>query len=353
MKLVRFSIDESAPLFGVVIDNVVLSFETLMKSAGRTHQELSSIESYLGNLPRSEDLAREIIDISDMTEIREKFHVDGVRLLAPLSGPPALIDFGLSPRHLKNSSLTIVKYTWGALAKALLTPLVKRKLRQIVTANEMLYYKCNHNAIIGDGDVVGWPRYTSYLDIEPELGIVAGTEEQPVAGYLIYNDVSARDVQLPEMFGTGPARSKDFDRSQGLGPFLVTPDEIPDPLALDVTAKIGERFVWNGSTSEYTNHPEEVVRHVRSIFTPLPGTIIGMGTIPDCTGLDNDEWLCPGDMIQITFTGLGTLRQQIPTAPVDLEPSRWKTRPELKAPLLGSVTLASANGPLAPHPKAA
>ena len=96
----------------------------------------------------------------------------------------------------------------------------------------MLYYKCNHNAVIGDNDTIHWPAYSSYLDIEPELAIVTGNEVMPIAGYTIFNDSSARDVQFWEMVGTGPARSKDFGHSKGLGPFIVTPDEIGDPLAL-------------------------------------------------------------------------------------------------------------------------
>ncbi len=193
----------------------------------------------------------------------------------------------------------------------------------------MPYYKCNHRALIGDDDTIGWPRYTSYLDVEPELGIVVGNAETAIAGYLIVNDASARDVQFPEMFGGGPARSKDFDRSNGIGPWLVTPDEIADPLALNVEVAVGERFVWRGFTGEYTRRPEEVVAFTRTVFTPAPGTILAMGTIPDCTGLDNNEWPCPDDVVSIAFTGLGTLRQRIPSPPRDLEPSRWRHRPEL------------------------
>ncbi len=344
MKLVRFQDRDSEPQFGVVIDNAVTSFDTVMKTVGRSDPELSSIESYLKNLPLSEELAKKAISAAEAQEIEEKFGFDEVRLLAPIPNPPALIDFGLSPRHLKNSFLTAIKHEWGSIAHALLSPLIQRISRNMRASSRMTYYKCNHNAIIGDWDTVGWPRYTSYLDVEPELGIVTGTEEKSIAGYLIYNDVSARDVQMPEMLGTGPARAKDFDRSNGIGPFLVTPDEIPDPLSLDVRVKIGERFVWRGSTSEYSCHPEEVVRFVRSVFTPIPGTVIGMGTIPDCTGLDNDQWLCPGDSIEISFTQLGTLRQKIPAAPSDLEPSRWKDRPQLRAADAASSEPSLASG---------
>ncbi|WP_260612168.1 fumarylacetoacetate hydrolase family protein [Paenibacillus popilliae] len=91
----------------------------------------------------------------------------------------------------------------------------------------------------------------------------------------------------------GWRRCKDFDRSKGIGPFLVTPDEIDNPLALDVDVRIGERLHWKGSTSEYSAHPAKVMEEVLKIFTPLPGTIIGMGTIPDCCAMRPNNGCCP------------------------------------------------------------
>ena len=63
------------------------------------------------------------------------------------------------------------------------------------------FYKSNLNSVVGDNIEVPWPVYTSRLDIEPELGVVYGNPQQPVAGYCIFNDVSARDVQAPEILG--------------------------------------------------------------------------------------------------------------------------------------------------------
>mgnify|MGYP000160881716 CR=1 FL=1 len=68
---------------------------------------------------------------------------------------------------------------------------------------------------------------TSYLDIEPELAVVYGNAQQPIAGYCIFNDVSARDVQAPEIIG-GFCLSKDMAQGNQLGPWLVTPDEAGD-----------------------------------------------------------------------------------------------------------------------------
>ena len=81
------------------------------------------------------------------------------------------------------------------------------------------YYKCNLNSIVGDDVEVPWPVYTSRLDIEPELAVVYGNPQQPVAGYCIFNDVSARDrtrrTDFP--FSHDWFRGKSFDSFTPLG----------------------------------------------------------------------------------------------------------------------------------------
>jgi 2-keto-4-pentenoate hydratase/2-oxohepta-3-ene-1,7-dioic acid hydratase in catechol pathway len=333
MKLLNFQfVSGGAPKFGVVIKGYAVSFETLQQQYGQTRAELTDVYSYLENLPSSEDVARELLKygeayISSFNE-DEKIPLETAKILSPLTVPRALIDFGLSPRHLGNSAATLIKHEFGVFG-SIIAPIVKKRIRAAADG-KMLYYKCNHNAIIGDNDTINWPAYSSYLDIEPELAVITGNEARPIAGYTIFNDSSARDVQFREMFGLGPARSKDFGHSKGLGPFIVTVDEIGDSLALNVKVKIGERYEWKGSTSEYSARPEKALEYLKTIFTPLPGTVIGMGTIPDCTGLDNDLWIKPGEKIEITFDKLGTLRQNTPEYLGKIEPSRWGNREELR-----------------------
>ena len=332
MKLLNFqSTSGGKPKFGVVITGYAVSFETLQQKSGQTRAELTDIYSYLDNLPSSEDAARELLKYGEVyissLKDDEKTPLENAKILPPLAAPRALIDFGLTPRHLGNSAATMLKHEFGFFG-SMIAPIVKKRI-SAASGGKMLYYKCNHNAIIGDNDTIHWPAYSSYLDIEPELAVVTGNEVIPIAGYTIFNDSSARDVQFWEMIGTGPARSKDFGHSKGLGPFIVTPDEIGDPLALNVKVKIGERFEWKGSTSEYSAHPVKALDYLKTVFKPLPGTVIGLGTIPDCTGLDNDLWINPGEKIEIIFDKLGILRQNTPKNPGKLQPSRWGNRKEL------------------------
>jgi 2-keto-4-pentenoate hydratase/2-oxohepta-3-ene-1,7-dioic acid hydratase in catechol pathway len=187
------------------------------------------------------------------------------------------------------------------------------------------YYKSNMNAIVGDAQVVPWPAYTSRLDIEPELAVVYGNARQPVAGFCIFNDVSARDVQAPEFIG-GFCLTKDMAGGNQLGPYLVTIDEVGDPYNLAVTVTVNGQPRFHGSTSEIANKAEDVFAFLETMAPLKPGSVIGFGTIPDCTGLDHDDFLDPGAEVAILFERLGALHCRLAEPTGQLRPSRWPVR---------------------------
>ena len=185
------------------------------------------------------------------------------------------------------------------------------------------------NSIVGDGETVPWPAYTSRLDIEPELAVVYGNERQPVAGFCIFNDVSARDVQATEFVG-GFCLTKDMAKGNQLGPYLVTLDEVGDPYNLKVTVLVNGQVKYQGSTSEISHKSEDLFAWLGFIAPLKPGSVMGFGTIPDCTGLDHDDFIDPGAEIQITFERLGTLRCRFAEPVGQLLPSRWPVREPLQ-----------------------
>jgi 2-keto-4-pentenoate hydratase/2-oxohepta-3-ene-1,7-dioic acid hydratase in catechol pathway len=185
------------------------------------------------------------------------------------------------------------------------------------------------NSIVGDGETIPWPLYTSRLDIEPELAVVYGNARQPVAGYCIFNDVSARDVQAQEFIG-GFCLTKDMDKGNQLGPCLVTADEVGDPYALQVSVKVDGQVRYQGSTAEIDHKAEDVFAWLGFITAIRPGTVMGFGTIPDCTGLDHDDFIDPGAEIEISFDRLGSLRCRFAEPVRPLLPSRWPLRPALQ-----------------------
>jgi 2-keto-4-pentenoate hydratase/2-oxohepta-3-ene-1,7-dioic acid hydratase in catechol pathway len=338
MKLIRFSQGDSKPRFGVVIGDRAIAFATLRQRSGITQPDLSDSQAYLAGLPDNERAARELAawgeaHLDEWPE-GEKPRLQDVRLHEPVE-VMALFDFGLTPRHLKNSADTLMKYEQDnpqtapilqAFAKMLL---VKPPAPPPGVPERLSYYKCNMNSIVGDGETIPWPLYTSRLDIEPELAVVYGNPRQPVAGFCIFNDVSARDVQAQEFIG-GFCLTKDMDKGNQLGPYLVTADEVGDPYALQVVVKVDGQVRFQGSTAEIDHKAEDVFAWLGFISSIKPGTVVGMGTIPDCTGLDHDDFIDPGAEIEIGFERLGSLRCRFAEPARKLLPSRWPLRSALQ-----------------------
>jgi 2-keto-4-pentenoate hydratase/2-oxohepta-3-ene-1,7-dioic acid hydratase in catechol pathway len=339
MKLIRFTTADSPnPCFGVVVHDQAVPFAVLQNKTGKSCPYLADSRSYFADLPDSERAAKELLAWGEqhLGELGkgECFPLNAVRLLEPVE-VVALFDFGLTPRHLKNSCDTCMKYEKDnpqtatllqAFAKAVLAP----KPKPVPGRPEPLpYYKSNMNAIVGDGETVPWPAYTSRLDVEPELAVVYGNEKQPVAGFCIFNDVSARDVQATEFIG-GFCLTKDMAKGNQLGPYLVTPDEVGDPYNLKVTVVVNGQVKYQGSTSEISHKAEEVFAWLRFMAPIKSGSVMGFGTIPDCTGLDNDDFIDPGAEIEITIERLGTLRCRFAEPTGKLLPSRWPVREPLQ-----------------------
>jgi len=339
MKLIRFTTaDSQGPYFGVVVQDQAVPFSVLQHKAGKSSVHLADSRSYLANLPDSERAARGSFAWGEqhLRELGdgEHFALSTVRLLEPVE-VAALFDFGLTPRHLKNSIETCMTYEKDnpqtapllqAFAKAVLAPKPKSVGGQ---PEPLSYYKSNMNAIVGDGETVPWPAYTSRLDIEPELAVVYGNDTQPVAGFCIFNDISARDVQPTEFVG-GFCLTKDMAKGNQLGPYLVTPDEVGDPYNLKVTVLVNGKLKYQGSTSEISHKAEDVFAWLGSIAPLKPGSVMGFGTIPDCTGCDHDDFIDPGAEIQITFERLGTLHCRFAEPTGKLLPSRWPVRKPLE-----------------------
>jgi 2-keto-4-pentenoate hydratase/2-oxohepta-3-ene-1,7-dioic acid hydratase in catechol pathway len=338
MKLIRFALGDAKPGFGVVIGEHAVALATLQQRSRITQPDLGDSNAYLAGLPDSERAARKLLawgeaHLNELTD-SEKPTLQAVRLHEPVE-VAALFDFGLTPRHLKNSGEIIMKYEKDnpqtsamlqAFAKAVMAPKPKPPAGQ---PEPLSYYKCNVNTIVGDGVTVPWPAYTSHLDVEPELVVVYGNKTQPIAGYCIFNDVSARDVQATEFVG-GFCLTKDMANGNQLGPYLVTPDEVGDPHNLKVTVVVNGQVKYQGSTSEISHKAEDVFAWLGFIAPLKPGSAMGFGTIPDCTGCDHDDFIDPGADIAISIERLGTLRCRFAEPAQKLLPSRWPLRPALQ-----------------------
>ncbi|MFV0515409.1 MAG: fumarylacetoacetate hydrolase family protein [Jhaorihella sp.] len=187
--------------------------------------------------------------------------------------------------------------------------------------DQPIYYKGNRMSFIGHGADVVWPSYAEFLDIELELAAVVGTKGTDISrqdapghifGYTILNDISARDAQMREMPGQlGPAKGKDFDTGNILGPYILTADEVGHPVALDMEARVnGER--WGGGNSRDMHHDfAAILAHVSASETLYPGEVIGSGTVGTGCGLEAGRRLQPGDRFELEIEGIGVLANRI------------------------------------------
>ena len=182
-----------------------------------------------------------------------------------------------------------------------------------------VYYKGNPKTIIGPNAVVPWPHYTKKLDYELEWACVIGKAGQDIpqtqarnhiAGFMIFNDFSARDIQAKEMkCRLGPAKGKDF--ASAFGPWLVTPDELPADRNLTMRATVNGE-VWSEGTTGSAYWPfEALVAHASRGEMLYPGDIIGSGTVGFGCGFETLKWIQPGDVVTLEIEGLGALTNTV------------------------------------------
>ncbi|MCA9298522.1 MAG: fumarylacetoacetate hydrolase family protein, partial [Phycisphaerales bacterium] len=171
-----------------------------------------------------------------------------------------------------------------------------------------------------DAEVV-WPAYSQVMDFELEFACVIGRGGRDIAkadarshifGYTIFNDFSARDAQTVEMMGMlGPAKGKDFDNSNVIGPVIVTADEIPDPYALAMTCRINGETLASGSSSTMHWRFEDFIEHISRGETLHPGELLGSGTVGGGCGLEHLRFLEDGDVVELEVERIGVLRNHV------------------------------------------
>ena len=175
-----------------------------------------------------------------------------------------------------------------------------------------------NNTIVGPGAAIVLPTVTEKVDYEAEFAFVIGRTARNVkaedaldyvAGYLPFNDVSARDYQMRTSQGTV---GKTFDTFGPLGPALVTSDEIANPHDLDISLTINGEVLQSSNTSNLIFSVNELIADLTSFMTLEPGDIISTGT-PSGVGSARkpQRWLRAGDVVAVTIEGLGTLENPV------------------------------------------
>ncbi len=221
-----------------------------------------------------------------------------VHLQAPISRPPEFLAIGLN--------------YWSHVGES----------RMEKPAVPVVFNK-QATCVNGPFDPIQIPRAApDQVDYEGELGVVIGRRcrdvpveaaRHVVAGYLVVNDVSVRDWQWASPTMT---MGKSWDTHGPIGPWLVTADAIEDPHDLSIRTWVSGELRQDSTTAHMIHNCWQLIAHISTAFTLLPGTIVSTGT-PEGVGfaMDPPGFLHPGDDVRIEISGVGVIDNPVVAGP--------------------------------------
>ncbi len=187
-----------------------------------------------------------------------------------------------------------------------------------VPSEPVLFMKAT-SSIVGPNDTVLMPPQSTKSDWEVELGVVIGKEakyvseedaEDYIAGYCVINDLSEREFQI-EKEGQW-CKGKGCDTFGPIGPYLVTPDEVPDSNELDLWLEVNGERLQDGNTRTMVYKVPFLISYISQFMSLQPGDIISTGTPPGVGfGFNPPKYLKEGDTMRLGITGLGEQLQNV------------------------------------------
>ncbi len=318
MKLLTYD-SGSGPRCGVLSDNLVVDVSALLGVERTLYDVRALLELPDSPIERVRDaLASDIA--------APAVPLPMVRLRAPVLQPPTVRDFFSYEGHASGQGARELHEAWYRLP---------------------IFYFSNTLRIFGHEDVAPFPSATNRLDFELELGCVIGREGSDIAaadalgyiaGFCIFNDFSARDLQFDEMaVGLGPAKGK--DSATVLGPWLVTTDELApylrdDRLQVKCTARVNDDVWLDGGDGGAAHHSwGDFVERASRDSRIVPGDVLGSGTVsggsvPEAIarGVASARYLQPGDVVELEVEGIGTLRNTLGPKAIDDPAYRYKPK---------------------------
>lgn len=175
------------------------------------------------------------------------------------------------------------------------------------------------DSFVGHNAAMLMPVVSKLLDYEGEIGVVIGAEGRHVSeadamscvgGYTCCDDGSVRDFQMHTNQVTA---GKNFVRSGSIGPWVVTSDEIPDPMALTLQTHVNGELRQQLTMDDLIFSIPRLVAYISQIFVLRPGDLVMIGS-PAGVGGVTGQWLVPGDDVKITVPAIGTLANAIAAA---------------------------------------
>jgi 2,4-didehydro-3-deoxy-L-rhamnonate hydrolase len=236
-----------------------------------------------------------IAELPSLAAGRESKPIGNLRIGSPIARPHQILCIGLNySDHAAETNQTV--------------------------PDEPILFTKSPNTIQGPNDDVLVPRKSQQMDWEVELGIVIGKRSSyladeaaaldAIAGYTVVNDLSEREWQI-ERKGQW-SKGKSAPTFNPAGPWLVTPDEIPDVLALDMFLDVDGVRRQTGSTSTMVFTPAFLVHYLSQFLILEPGDLINTGTPPGVgLGMTPPTYLHGGEVLRLGIAGLGEQRQLV------------------------------------------
>lgn len=227
--------------------------------------------------------------------------LSSVKLCAPVPRPPKFLAIGYNySAHLEETDM-------------------ERPTRQV-------WFNKQQTCIVAPGDPIWIPKIApEHVDYEGELGVVIGRRCKNVpndkaavldviAGFTVINDVSVRDWQELE---PGMVVSKSFDTHGPIGPWLVTTEEIGDPLDLQIRTHVNDDLRQDGHTADMLFNVYEQVSYLSSAFTLEVGDVLSTGTPSGIAWHHPGMYLKDGDTVRVEISKIGTLENPVIAEPAD------------------------------------
>lgn len=299
MKLITYQTRNLETRLGALVDGYAVDIERLGAAAGIDLPD--NMLDFIDASPVALDRTRELVQrYEGKWPLNVATPAANVRLLAPIPRPRKNI-FGIGLNYVEH---------------------VAESARTLDTAKELpkqpVVFSKPPTTVIGNGEAIEHnAQVTQQMDWEVELAVVIGSTCRrtskdeamgKVFGYTVMNDVSARDCRRAGQW----IFSKGQDTYAPMGPCIVTADEVSDPHNLDLWLKVNGKIKQQSNTRHMLFKIPDLIADISSAITLEPGDIIATGTPAGVgAGMDPQEWLWPGDVVELGVETIGELRNPV------------------------------------------
>jgi 2-keto-4-pentenoate hydratase/2-oxohepta-3-ene-1,7-dioic acid hydratase in catechol pathway len=279
MKLLRFSVGDGPVRLGKLVGKEIVDFGEVAGSANGSMRLL---------LEQMADLRPALLAADG-----PRHRLDSVVLHAPIDDPQKFLAIGMNYRA----------HAEEAAAAGIPTP------------KSQLWFNKQVSCITGPYSAIDLPSASEKVDYEAELAFVIGRRCRHVpvehamgvvAGYMVCNDVTARDWQFRSPTYT---LGKSFDTHGPIGPWITTADEVPDPASLEMVLHVNGQERQRSFAGDMIYDIPAQIAYLSTVMTLMPGDVIATGT-PSGVGIAENRFLADGDVVRVEITGLGAIENR-------------------------------------------